>query len=182
LGISNAYIGNINQISATIQASLQQLWSFKSTTTTAGGATSVISITGLDLDTDGQYMGILDFKPAALSADLSLCVQTDYTATNYYTSKADSAAGSNVADITNVDVDTDYWQYVVFYMRKKAGEGAQALGHVCKGTTGTATSNTVFSWQTKLTDNVTSIQFKSIAAANIFPNGAKFSLWKKAWV
>lgn len=174
-GRGGTYIASSSQIKTGAAAK-----NFSSTLTT-GNATT-ITVSNIDLDTDGQYI-IRYFIKATVGQTVRLYVNGDTTNTNYYSTRIYHAGNStmnnvcvNDACIASIDQKDCYGEIRIC---KTAGLAVKA--HTEQTTMDSTATRSVFnaySWSyVANTNNVTSVSLTSDSANGLLA-GSTIQVWK----
>jgi len=155
-------------------------WNLVSTTTNSGAAANTMAVSGLDLETDKEYMGIARVLCGATGI-LCLGANGSSTTTDYYTS-INGAANANVMNISGDHSSNGGITTIEFIMHKIAGIPAGAIGrHIHTYSTAANMKNNTFGWGQNGTTNITALNLYVDDGATVFGTGSTFSIWKKAW-
>lgn len=163
--------------------------SFVGSATVSGAAATTLTLSGLDLDTDGRYLIFYAFKNATTStATISLYYNSDTTATNYQRQTADFSGSTptiqqaNDAGVlglqsTTGGVNGDNNGY--FFIANDVSARPRLVNIQSRdGTTGLRVQLVSHYWKTSGA-NVTGITFSS-SVASAFAIGSTAQLWKMA--
>lgn len=166
-------VSNRAQVNSDVQKELGGLELIATETIAGAAAQNFTSQTGLDLDGEGALRIIgCQYNSAAGASALSLYVNTDTTATNYYnqTCKADNAAVSgartNTGIVCNTAASNESFFDILIWGRGPNSGYPSATGYIAQDI-GSAMESVVLIWSSVVDANVTSVQLNSSLAASV---------------
>jgi len=187
--ISNTTFGGVDWPAGTALASADLNDTFDavglskiSSTTISGSDVTSVDFTSLDIDTDGIYVLIIEMQEATGNAiDLSIYINDDTTATNYYRQYVNASNSSLASDRTNEAIfgaqaanESGFYYLKVFRVKPQGFFFAQ-----CQSTKGaSAAIQTRNATVTRYVDaNITKITITASTASSI-KIGSVLSLYR----
>jgi len=163
-----AAISSADETSLTISSGIISAKGFKKkgTVTVSGAATATMSVTGLDLGTDGCYVvtGMVKATAACGNIQTNLGLNTDTTAGNYYSeccgTKHGVAASSSQANGRLENIYANAGKQIFFAVVRQGADGYPIITANCGGySAGNETTGVFMISKINETTNVTSIQY-----------------------